>query len=544
MQTLFLAGMLASLMAVTVAATATAADEDEPTTVVRLRVLQDLDDPALVYVDNRSGRDWVTRVAVPLALDDGISKSGWFRYGDINVAVPLFEHTDLVTANVQVRVWQSVTNSMTLFISARGEGGRWDTLGTIWLRMDDGSVSGYRYDDVHIEVPTPELSARPTSAAEFVWLDDVSPKRQAKIREDLDHVMAFYADRFGLDPLPFALLAAADPDTAVAGLRDLTGGRWALGATAYAGSSKTYGPFVIFSDDNFALEGGRWDLGLRRTLAHEYFHTLQRLLSDNQHAAAPRWLEEGTAEYVSHAYMPAGIAHERGRYVDTGISMADRMRSAAMATGPLRSLEQAGTFDDLKRPGVHPGYDLGSLAVAWLVERAGERAVIDFWHEMRSSATWRDAFLVAFGMTTATFYAEFDEYRRTTLPSPHRIQGAVVDPDGSPVGGLLVWIRESHEPGARTSNTGFDSMRTASDGVFDMRFLDGDFQIVLQAKEPGGGWRQLGWYVDGGIGVCSDATTIVLSGADVTGITITLPAPLSDLPDIRPLDQRGTVCPR
>lgn len=537
--------MLAILAALLAAAPVGATGQDEATTVVRLRVLQDLNDPALVYVDNRSGRDWVTRVAVPLALDDGISKSGWFRYGDINVAVPLFEHTDLVTANVQVRVWQSVTNSMTLFISARGEGGRWDTLGTIWLRMDDGSVSGYRYDDVHIEVPTPDLSERPTSVAEFVWLDDVSPERQAKIRADLDHAMAFYADRFGLDPFPLALLVAADPDIADAGLRDLTGGSWALGATAYAGSSETYGPFVIFSDSTFALEVGRWDLGLRRTLAHEYFHMLQRLLSDNQHGAVPRWLEEGTAEYVSHAYMPAGIAYERGRYVDTGISMADRMRSAAIATGSFRSLEQAGTFNDLRRPGAHPGYDLGSLAVAWLVERAGEQAVIGFWQELRSSATWGEAFLTAFGMTTADFYEEFDEYRRATLRTPYRIHGTVVGPNGRPVGGLLVGIWESNpDPGVGKSNTGFDSMRIADDGVFDMWFLDGNFKIVLQAKDPDGRWRQLGWYVDGGIGVCSDATTIVLSGADVTGITITLPAAVSALPDIRPPDQRGNVCAR
>ena len=58
------------------------------------------------------------------------------------------------TANVEVRVWQRVTDAESLYISARPEGGSWRTLGTIPLGRGEAtayqtSASGrYRYSDI------------------------------------------------------------------------------------------------------------------------------------------------------------------------------------------------------------------------------------------------------------------------------------------------------------------------------------------------------------------------------------------------------------
>ena len=58
------------------------------------------------------------------------------------------------TANVEVRVWQSTSDAERLYISARPEGGRWDTLGTIPLEMDGLNSRGtYRYGDITVAVP-------------------------------------------------------------------------------------------------------------------------------------------------------------------------------------------------------------------------------------------------------------------------------------------------------------------------------------------------------------------------------------------------------
>ena len=59
-----------------------------------------------------------------------------------------------VTANVEVRVWQRVSDANALYISARPEGGSWRTLGTIPIDMDGLSGSrAYRYGDITVTVP-------------------------------------------------------------------------------------------------------------------------------------------------------------------------------------------------------------------------------------------------------------------------------------------------------------------------------------------------------------------------------------------------------
>ena len=58
------------------------------------------------------------------------------------------------TANVEVRVWQRVSDASALYISARPEGGSWATLGTIPLDMTGRSSTGaYRYGDIALSVP-------------------------------------------------------------------------------------------------------------------------------------------------------------------------------------------------------------------------------------------------------------------------------------------------------------------------------------------------------------------------------------------------------
>lgn len=61
------------------------------------------------------------------------------------------------TANVQVRVWQSTQDAESLYISARPEGGSWNTLGTIPLDMSGLNSRGtFRYGDITLGVPLEE----------------------------------------------------------------------------------------------------------------------------------------------------------------------------------------------------------------------------------------------------------------------------------------------------------------------------------------------------------------------------------------------------
>ncbi len=120
---------------------------------VEVRVWQRIANPLSIYISARpAGGDWDTLGTIPLPLDDGISSSGTFRYGDITVETPL---AGTATVNVEVRVWQRINDALSIYISARPEGGDWGTLGTIPLPLDDGiSSSGtFRYGDITVEAP-------------------------------------------------------------------------------------------------------------------------------------------------------------------------------------------------------------------------------------------------------------------------------------------------------------------------------------------------------------------------------------------------------
>ena len=79
------------------------------------------------------------------------------------------------TANVEVRVWQRISDARALYISARPEGGSWRTLGTIPIDMSGISGSrAYRYGDITVTVPR---SGAPAAVVEVrVW---------QRVRDDL-----------------------------------------------------------------------------------------------------------------------------------------------------------------------------------------------------------------------------------------------------------------------------------------------------------------------------------------------------------------------
>ena len=61
-------------------------------------------------------------------------------------------------AVVEVRVWQRVRAELSLYISARPRGGSWGTLGTIPLDMS-GRSGAFRYGDITVRVPVPRAAA-------------------------------------------------------------------------------------------------------------------------------------------------------------------------------------------------------------------------------------------------------------------------------------------------------------------------------------------------------------------------------------------------
>ena len=131
---------------------------------VEVRVWQDVTDSTAIYVSARAaGGSWRTLGLVPLILDDGMSTSSRFRYGDTRLHVPLPGHTAGVP--VDLRIWQHVDDGEDLRVSARIASGSWRTLGTVPLVFDGLSGDGrLRFGDVTLEAPLP--AAEVTTLAE------------------------------------------------------------------------------------------------------------------------------------------------------------------------------------------------------------------------------------------------------------------------------------------------------------------------------------------------------------------------------------------
>ena len=133
--------------------------QGEGEAIVEVRVWQGVGDARDIHVSARpAGGSWDTLGTIPLPLDDGVSSSGRYRFGDIALDVPLSNRAS--PATVELRVWQDIGNSRNIHISARAAGGDWRALGTIPLPLDDGlSDNGrFRYGDIALDVPLPDTS--------------------------------------------------------------------------------------------------------------------------------------------------------------------------------------------------------------------------------------------------------------------------------------------------------------------------------------------------------------------------------------------------
>ena len=147
---------MAALLALAAVGGVGAQEETARTARVEVRVWQDVGNELDIRISARPATgSWRTLGIIPLPLDDGLSETGRYRYGDITLAPALPDQAR--TADVDVRIWQDVSRSGLLYVSARPAGGSWGVRGTVRLPLDDGhSASGqFRYGDIFLDVPLP-----------------------------------------------------------------------------------------------------------------------------------------------------------------------------------------------------------------------------------------------------------------------------------------------------------------------------------------------------------------------------------------------------
>ena len=360
------------VLLVGVAGPVTGGTQDRPTASVEVRVWQDVGAELQIYISARpASGSWRTLGTIPLPLNDGLSSTGRFRFGDIALDVPM--PGVMEPATVEVRVWQDVANIRSIYISARPASGSWRTLGTIALPLDDGlsSTGRFRYGDISLDVALPEnLPPERPANPHIKWLfaDGISPLRQSEVRQEMADIVTFVGDRFGASASGFTIsVGDDDPGRAEHGFMATT--------------------------DTF------WEA------AHEYFHVIQAELADGRFWG-PLWLVEGSATYAEEAY-------------DGDLEF--RRAIAPAAASHVASIRETESADRVRL-----NYHLGYLAADWLVGHAGEGSLLRYYRLLPDHDGWEGAFEAAFGLTTEEFYEQFERHRtRVAPPLPHVTDDAV-----------------------------------------------------------------------------------------------------------------------
>ena len=313
---------------------------------------------------------------------------------------------------------------------------------------------------------------------EVVFLGDLTKAEQAAITRELKSAQVAHNERFGVVTSDFTLYMSTDLDALNEAYRKWLAPEWRRRGVKLPEGFTCSG--LASRDSIFiALESCSDDLRARGgPVAHEYFHILQHHLGLVGHSSSlvwPTWLTEGSAVYASVLH-----EEEQGRLTVSTWREVARLGWAGLGLrfpGPYEQAIDGHTPSPLEFAVLV--YQVGFLAIEWLVERTGEEALVEFFQ----LGGGRQEFEKAFGMAADEFVAAFEEHRLAVAPPfESRIAGRVVNSDGKPVAFARVdthiWI------GQEPAWAGGDWTNTL--GRFSFKGPDDGYTLKLSLRCPGG----------------------------------------------------------
>ena len=360
----------------------------------------------------------------------------------------------------------------------------------------------------------------------LVFPGGASDALQARVREDLESVLAFYGQQYGIQADPdFTIYVAKDVDALIQAQKD-DGDE--IDADGEASIRALWNRAGGWAGGKIVTKQTSWPEDLstseiswaRYTLTHEYFHVLQEQLS---HLQASQWLVEGTADWV-----------EGGHQVLDGERTLENLREReqsdlSLRTPTLRSTESGNATWE---------YTLGWLATDRLTATAGGGSYIEFWRRLApteigphgrwtSRPDWRAAFQETFGLPVSSFYADFNAWQReqaaangsTTSSSDDArwIRGRVTGESGTPVNDVFV---NAIRVEGGTSVGWNQRAETDADGAFAVRApQDGDYRVSVDIADSCTRYYSDGELIDD----WEMAQAVAVDGSDVRGVNIQLP---------------------
>ncbi len=267
--------------------------------------------------------------------------------------------------------------------------------GAFGIAVDD-FYEAFEVYRARVAPPLPHLTDG-IDAPVLVFVGDLPAATRTAVREDFEGALAFFRDRLGEASGDYTVYVGADAPS----LRDVYRQIDGRESTHSSYCSAPRGPVILISLQCKPDFAWRHSLYVLRGLA------VPGVTPAGYPSQGPAWLTEGTHPYIAEAYR---VARDSGELDGARIA---RARHAAQTRLPLSSLATADAFRSETRA---VGRALGFLAVDWLVERAGERALFDYYRRLAESASWEEAFEAAFGIAVDDFYEAFEAYRAEVAP--------------------------------------------------------------------------------------------------------------------------------
>ena len=361
----------------------------------------------------------------------------------------------------------------------------------------------------------------------LVFPGGASQALQARVREDLEAVLSYYRDQYGIQANPtFTVYVAENVDALIQAYKD----DGVEVDDAYEADQRArWNRVGAWGGERIVVKQSSWPEDLssseiarpRYTLTHEYFHVSQRQLRDS---SAPQWLVEGTAEWGEDE-------HQVVDNQQTSEEQKDGYQSEITNSTPtLRSTESDNAGWE---------YELGWLAIDLLTADTGPDSWIEFWRQLASteigshgrwasSPDWQAAFQEVFGMPVADFYVRFDSWQReqaqrnsaTTTDSDDDarwIRGRITREGGASVAGVFVnAIRVDGETSVGRNRR----VETDDDGAFAIRvFQKGDYRLSVDINDDCTRYYSNGELID----ERDEARTVEVVRSDLRGVNIQLP---------------------
>ena len=184
--------------------------------------------------------------------------------------------------------------------------------------------------------------------------------------------------------------------------------------------------FVSSYPLGFAKRLDRTPAGSQKTVFHEYFHAVQHAhiqSTDQKERRAilgPVWSNEGAAEYMAQTTV-------RRLWASGDLAIIDNTDFDSFEEIFKRKITKGKQTIDEHCPGLQineltydnectgAAYDLGSWAIAYLLNKVGQAALLDTFYPSLNDHGWEGAFKKTYGMSSDEFANEFSLFLQKPL---------------------------------------------------------------------------------------------------------------------------------